>query len=83
MAQPLPQLILYTRHGCHLCEEAHAVLEAARKERPFELTIIDVDSDEGLKLAHGECVPVVKINGQIRFRGKVSLVLLRRQLLPA
>src|SRR5262245_59008720 len=36
---------LYSRAGCHLCEQAEAVLVAVRRQAPFELTVVDVDSD--------------------------------------
>lgn len=49
-------LILYTRAGCHLCEVAAAMLEAAGLDwRPA-----DIDSDSGLELAYGVRVPVLR-----------------------
>lgn len=71
---------LYTRQGCHLCEDAHAVLEKSRQRHPFHLDIIDVDADPQLVAQYNECVPVVMIDGKVRFRGRVDLVLLERTL---
>ena len=68
-----PQVVLYTRDGCHLCDDAAALL--ARYGLPFE----SVD-DPQLKARYNECVPVVVIDGKERFRGRVDERLLRRLL---
>lgn len=70
------ELVLYTRQGCHLCDEAKATL-AGQGLRPME---IDIDSDPELRSKYTECVPVVVIDGRERFRGRVDKVLLRRLL---
>ena len=67
-------VVLYTRHGCHLCEEAQEVLE----EFGIVPTLINIDDDPDLHKRFDTCVPVVEINGQIRFRGRVEPRLLRR-----
>ena len=41
---------------------------------------IDIDADPALVARYDECVPVVVIDGQERFRGRVDEVLLRRLL---
>jgi glutaredoxin len=74
------EILFYTRAGCHLCEQAWELLEAARRKYGFELTAVDVDSDPGLAAEHGEQVPVVVVDGKVRFRGHVNPVLLRRLL---
>jgi glutaredoxin len=74
------EVILYTRQGCHLCETAHEQLEAARRHWGFRLSVIDVDGDPELVRQHGESVPVVLVDGKVRFRGAVNAVLLTRLL---
>jgi glutaredoxin len=69
-------ITLYTRIGCHLCDDAKAILE--RHRLPFES--IDIDADPELAAKYNECVPVVVIDGRERFRGRVDEVLLRRLL---
>jgi glutaredoxin len=76
-------IIMYTRQGCHLCEQAWKQLEAARQRYGFELRQVDVDGDPQLVCAYGECVPVVTIDGKVRFRGAVNRVLLERLLLSS
>jgi glutaredoxin len=74
------EILFYTRSGCHLCEEAWELLNSARQKYGFALKAVDVDSDPGLAAEHGEQVPVVAVNGKVRFRGQVNPVLLKRLL---
>lgn len=55
---------LYTRRGCHLCDDAKAALLSLRAEHPFELLETDVDSNFALREAYGLLVPVVVVDGQ-------------------
>jgi glutaredoxin len=73
-------IVMYTRQGCHLCEQAWEQLEQARRRHGFALRQIDIDGDPQLAQAYGECVPVVTIDGKVRFRGAVNRVLLERLL---
>lgn len=70
------EAVLYTRSGCHLCEEAREVLI----RHGLFPQIIDIDSDPELVKRYTACVPVVVIDGQERFRGRVNEVLLKRLL---
>ena len=72
------RVVLYTRQGCHLCDEAWAKLDCARRRYGFALEAIDVDGDPELAARYGKEVPVVTVNGQVRFRGGVNEVLLKR-----
>ncbi|MBI1900840.1 MAG: glutaredoxin family protein [Planctomycetia bacterium] len=69
-------VILYTRQGCHLCDDAGEILQ----RYGLEPTLVDIDRDPELKQRYDCCVPVVVIDGQERFRGRVDEVLLRRLL---
>jgi glutaredoxin len=76
----MPAVTLYTRVGCHLCDVAKAVLDEVRRERPFELTTLDVDSDTELKEKYGDEVPVVTIDGRKAFKLRVDADALRARL---
>jgi glutaredoxin len=54
---------LYSRAGCHLCDEARAALEELRRETPFDLQEIDIETDEALLRAHFERIPVILVDG--------------------
>jgi glutaredoxin len=70
------QATLYTRHGCHLCDEALAVLQ----RHGLSPRLVDIDADAALRERYNACVPVVEIDGKERFRGRVNEVLLARIL---
>ena len=68
------EVVLYTREGCHLCEDAERTLLA----HGLQPSILDIDTVPELRERFDTCVPVVEIDGKIRFRGRVDEVLLRR-----
>ena len=71
------ELTLYTRDRCHLCDEAAETIQHHRRWLPPP-TLINVDSDPKLTEQFGTCVPVLAVDGKVRFRGKVAATLLRR-----
>ncbi len=71
---------MITRSGCHLCEEAWELLTRFQGRYAFRLSRVDVDGNPDLVARYGECVPVVLVNGRVRFRGRVNPVLLERLL---
>jgi glutaredoxin len=70
------EVTLYTRNGCHLCDDAHELLLA----QGLNPRLVDIDADPALREKFNVCVPVVEIDGKVRFRGRVEPVLLRRLL---
>ena len=70
------QVVIYTRHGCCLCDDAEELIRA----HGLAPQLIDVDADAALRERFTDCVPVVEIDGKVRFRGRVDPVLLRRLL---
>jgi glutaredoxin len=70
------QVVLYTRVGCHLCDDAKALL-VRHGLSPQE---IDIDQQPDLLQQYNECVPVVVIDGRVRFRGWLDERLLLRLL---
>ena len=70
------QVTLYTRKGCHVCDDAAELLRRGGIEPRF----VDIDEDSDLREQFDTCVPVVEIDGRVRFRGQVNPVLLRRLL---
>jgi glutaredoxin len=74
------QVVLYSRDGCCLCDDARAVLERVRAQRPFALTERDIDADERLLRAYLERIPVVTIDGVEAFELFVDESELRARL---
>lgn len=62
---------LYTRQGCHLCEETKADLALLQSEYPHRLAEVDIDSDPALFSAHSENIPVVEV-GPYLLRAPIS-----------
>ena len=71
---------LYTRTGCHLCEEAERVLRAEQAVTAFRLELVDVDRDPALARRYGVRVPVVAFDGVELFEYEVPADLLRAWL---
>ena len=56
-------LTLYSRSGCHLCEDMKYEIEALAQSEGLEIREVDVDSDPELVRRYGSRVPVLVANG--------------------
>jgi glutaredoxin len=73
------EVLVYSRPGCHLCEEAiEAIVELRGQGYGFELREVDIESDDGLLRAYLERIPVVEVDGRF-----VSELVLDRAALRA
>jgi hypothetical protein len=72
---------VYTRKECGCCHKAMDVLEGFRKPYGFRIETVGVDDDPELAARYGLEVPVVAVDGKVRFRGRVDAVLLERLLI--
>jgi hypothetical protein len=83
MTAPLPDVILYMRDGCHLCDDARAMLQgvledrAARGATPGILRERDITTDPAWERAFSAAIPVVEIAGR-RLELATSAARLRR-----
>lgn len=73
-----PHVIVYSRPGCHLCDEAKAVLASTGCSDRFTLEEIDIESDEELLRKYKYDIPVVTIDGAEVFRHRVDSEKFRR-----
>jgi glutaredoxin len=62
-----PVVTLYGRPGCHLCDDARAVVLRAAQRAPFELVEIDIEGEDELFKRYLERIPVVAVDGDERF----------------
>ena len=60
----MPEIIIYGRAACHLCDEMQARVAAACASRGLELRTVDVDSDVKLARRFGPFVPVLVVDGE-------------------
>jgi glutaredoxin len=58
-----PTVTVYGRPGCHLCDDALAVLERLRAEIPFAVETVDIEADAALLRAYLERIPVIALDG--------------------
>lgn len=68
-----PQVTLYTRAGCCLCDDAKQVIDAARRQAAFDYAEIDIDSDPDLVRLYNDEVPVIMINRRKAFKYRVNI----------
>jgi glutaredoxin len=74
---------LYTRPGCHLCDEAREAIAPLLREFGAVLHEVDVDEDMALKERYGWDVPVIFIGQRKAAKHRVDLSQFRRQLQAA
>ena len=68
----LPRVTLFGRAGCHLCDEARAVIERVAARAPLRLEEIDVDGDPALRAEYDTEVPVIEVNGREVARWRIT-----------
>jgi len=76
-------ITLYTRPGCHLCDEAKAAMAPILREFGAVLREVNVDEDAVLKERYGEDVPVIFIGPRKAAKHRVDLAQFRGQLREA
>ncbi|MCK4865243.1 MAG: glutaredoxin family protein [Gammaproteobacteria bacterium] len=57
---PVSQLTLYSREGCHLCEDMQNLLPAYLDEAGLSFDIVYIDNNSNLEQQYGTLVPVLK-----------------------
>jgi hypothetical protein len=76
----VPVLTLYGKPGCHLCDDARAVVERVRAGRAVALEEVDVTLDPALHRRYGERIPVLALDGEELFELVVDADVLERRL---
>ena len=59
----MTKITIYSRLGCHLCDDAHNVLKSLREELNFEIEVVNIDEDPELITLYSDQVPVIHIDG--------------------
>ncbi len=81
LAASEPRLItLYTRPGCHLCEEAKALIGPLLREFGAALREVNIDEDAVLRQRYGTEIPVIFIGSRKAAKHRVDPAKFRRQL---
>ena len=76
----LVTVTLYSRPGCHLCEEMKAAVDAAARRQPLHVEVIDITSDPALEARYGAEIPVLLVSGRRVAKYRISSEALARAL---
>jgi glutaredoxin len=76
----LTRLTLYTRKGCHLCDEAKTVLDRVAERTGETWTEIDIGEDQALEDEYGYRIPVLLLDGKEHGYFRVDQARLLRDL---
>ena len=71
---------LYSRPGCHLCDEMKAVVQTVARSFPLSVEEIDISTDPALEAQYGLEIPVLMLEGKKAAKYRVGEAELRRML---
>lgn len=71
----------YSRKNCTLCEEGLETVRIVQEDVPFQLEVVDIESDEQLHERFMLMIPVVEMNGEIVQYGQIDYPTLVNALL--
>jgi glutaredoxin len=71
---------IYTRPGCHLCDEAKASIQASGCGEEFTLEEVNIDNDPALHEKYQYDIPVILIDGTKAFKHRVDPREFKRKL---
>jgi glutaredoxin len=74
------EVTLYTRPGCHLCEEAKAAMAPLLREFRASLQEVNIEGDAVLEERYGWDIPVIFIGARKAAKHRVDVAQFRRQL---
>lgn len=74
------RITLYSRPGCHLCEEMRNTTEPIARELGAAFEEVDVDADPALAARYDLEVPVLCVDGEKAFSVRVTAAALRARL---
>lgn len=77
------RITLYSKPGCHLCEETRADLHTLKSESELEVVEIDITADPVLFRRFQYLVPVIDIEGGVALFAPIDLVELRQALIES
>ncbi len=73
-------LTIYSRPGCHLCDEMKAVVHRVSRAVPLSLEEIDISADAALEAQYGLEIPVLMVEGKKAAKYRIGEEELRRLL---
>ncbi len=81
-------VVVYTKEGCHLCENVISTLEKLATERPLEISTRDITESSEMYERYKNVIPVVEVNGRVTLAGSTLSnqntleIVLKRAIFP-
>jgi glutaredoxin len=75
-----PRVTLYSRSGCHLCDDARAVIEAVCADLGEVYEEVDITTDDDLEDRYRDEIPVTLVDGRQHDFWRVDAARLRSAL---
>ncbi len=66
------RVTIYSRPGCHLCDQMKSVVASVSARMPLAIEEIDISRDALLEQRYGEQIPVLLIDGKIAAKYRIS-----------
>jgi glutaredoxin len=66
------RVIVYSRPGCHLCDEAKAAIQNSNCADRYTLEEVNIESDNQLLKKYSYDIPVITIDGEEVFKHRVD-----------
>ena len=76
----MAHVTLFSRSGCHLCDEMKAVLRRVQQRVSVSVEEVDISTDGALEQQYGSQIPVLHVDGQFVARYRMSEARLLRRL---
>ena len=73
-------LTLYSRPGCHLCDEMKEIAGPVARELGCTITEVNISDDSDLEARYGTEIPVLLVNGRKAFKYRLTERGLRKRL---
>jgi glutaredoxin len=74
------EVTLYSRPGCHLCDDMKTLVNQVARSIPLSLSVVDISTDPRLERQYGEEIPVLVVDGKKAAKYRISESDLRRLL---
>ncbi|HEX6928232.1 MAG TPA: glutaredoxin family protein [Gammaproteobacteria bacterium] len=66
------ELTLYSRPGCHLCDDMATALLPLLRPAGHTLQTVDIDTDPDLQHRYGWRIPVLVLDGEVICEGRLD-----------
>ncbi len=76
----MTRVTLYSKPGCHLCDQAKEIIERVKRDRAFEFHIRNITDDASDFARFQFAIPVIEIDGQEIARYRLTEAQLRAEL---